>query len=111
MAGLSMAYALTSALVATRATGLGRDVDTSLFDLARTTPAIWRPVSQRRGGAGPSRSAHPVLTLASSSYRRWLGVHHVQQGEVLANLADILGHPEWAEDPRFKPRRPPPPPR
>jgi succinate--hydroxymethylglutarate CoA-transferase len=64
MTGLAMAYALLAALTGARATGEGRDIDVSLFDVALHNTsylATWylnEGVNQSR----LPRSAHPSLT-------------------------------------------------
>ena len=105
MAGLSMAYALTSALVAARATGEGRDVDTSLFDLALHNTsylATWYLNAEVVQDRLP-RSAHPVLTPCQlyATADGWVYIM-CNKEKFWPILADILGHPEWAEDARFK---------
>ena len=105
MAGLSMAYALTSALVAARATGLGRDVDTSLFDLALHNTSYLATWYLNAGVVQDRlpRSAHPVLTPCQlyATADGWVYIM-CNKEKFWPILADILGHPEWAEDPRFK---------
>src|SRR3990170_2441546 len=64
MSGLGLAYALLAALTSARATGTGRDIDVSLFDIAlfnTSYVATWylnEGVVTRR----LPRSAHPALT-------------------------------------------------
>jgi crotonobetainyl-CoA:carnitine CoA-transferase CaiB-like acyl-CoA transferase len=104
MAGLSMAYALTTALVAARSDGQGRDVDTSLFDLAMHTTtylSTWclnADVVQDR----LPRSAHPVLTPCQlyKTADGWIYIM-CNKEKFWPILAEFLGHPEWGSDPRF----------
>jgi succinate--hydroxymethylglutarate CoA-transferase len=63
MTGLAMAYATVSAVLSARATGTGRDIDVSLFDLALTNvsyPATWYLNADHVQGREP-RSGHPSL--------------------------------------------------
>jgi len=64
MTGLGLAYALLAALTAARATGAGRDIDVSLFDMALHNTAYLATWYLNEGvvtGRLP-RSAHPALT-------------------------------------------------
>jgi crotonobetainyl-CoA:carnitine CoA-transferase CaiB-like acyl-CoA transferase len=104
MTGLVASFALLAAITSARATGKGRDVDTSLFDLALFNlnyPGTWYlnagAVTRRE-----KRSAHPSL-VPSQLYRTrdgWLFVM-CNKEKFWALLAAELGHPEWADDPRY----------
>jgi len=104
MTGLVASFGLLAAITSARATGRGRDVDTSLFDLALFNlnyPGTWYlnagAVTQRE-----KRSAHPSL-VPSQLYRTrdgWLFVM-CNKEKFWALLAAELGHPEWATDPRY----------
>ncbi|HWA39957.1 MAG TPA: CoA transferase [Burkholderiales bacterium] len=104
MTGLVASFALLAAITSARATGRGRDVDTSLFDLALFNlnyPATWYlnagAVTRRE-----PRSAHPSL-VPSQLYRTrdgWLFVM-CNKEKFWGLLAKALGRPEWADDPRF----------
>jgi len=102
--GLTAAFALLAAVTGARATGIGRDIDVSLFDVALHNlnyPATWylnAGVEQGR----EARSAHPSLT-PSQLYRTrdgWIMImcNKERFWEVLARE---LGHPEWIADARF----------
>ena len=102
--GLTAAFALLAALTGARATGVGRDIDVSLFDVALHNlnyPATWylnAAVVQGR----EARSAHPSLT-PSQLYRTrdgWIMImcNKERFWQVLANE---LGRPDWIADPRF----------
>jgi len=102
--GLTAAFALLAAVTGARATGEGRDIDVSLFDVALHNlnyPGTWylnKGVVQGR----ETRSAHPSLT-PSQLYRTrdgWLMVM-CNKERFWGVLAGELGHPEWATDPRF----------
>jgi succinate--hydroxymethylglutarate CoA-transferase len=104
MTGLVACFGLLAAVTSARATGKGRDVDTSLFDLALFNlnyPGTWYlnagTVTRRE-----KRSAHPSL-VPSQLYRTrdgWLFVM-CNKEKFWALLATELGHPEWASDPRY----------
>ncbi len=87
MAGVFAATALLGGIIAARASGVGRDVDVSLFDTALSNLnylAAWFLNGGHAQGREP-RGAHPSLT-PSQLYRTRgrLDLHHVQQAEVLA---------------------------
>jgi crotonobetainyl-CoA:carnitine CoA-transferase CaiB-like acyl-CoA transferase len=104
MTGLTAAFALTSGIIGARASGKGMDLDTSLFDTALhnlSYLATWYLNAGVNQGREP-RSAHPSLT-PSQLYRTgdgWLFVM-CNKEKFWPILAEALGHPEWATDPRF----------
>lgn len=104
MTGVVACLALVSAVLGARATGRGRDVDTSLFDLALFNlnyPGTWYLNAGTVQGREP-RSAHPSL-VPSQLYRTadgWIFVM-CNKEKFWPLLAAELGHPEWAEDERF----------
>jgi crotonobetainyl-CoA:carnitine CoA-transferase CaiB-like acyl-CoA transferase len=104
MTGLVACFALLAGIHSARATGRGRDLDTSLFDLALFNlnyPGTWylnAGAVQRR----EKRSAHPSL-VPSQLYRTkdgWIFVM-CNKEKFWGVLAGELGHPEWAADPRY----------
>ena len=104
MTGVVAALALVSAVLGARATGRGRDIDTSLFDLALFNlnyPGTWYLNAGALQGREP-RSAHPSL-VPSQLYRTadgWIFVM-CNKEKFWPLLAAELGHPEWAGEPRF----------
>jgi crotonobetainyl-CoA:carnitine CoA-transferase CaiB-like acyl-CoA transferase len=104
MTGLVACFGMLAAITSARSSGKGRDVDTSLFDLALFNlnyPGTWYlnagAVTRRE-----KRSAHPSL-VPSQLYRTrdgWLFVM-CNKEKFWALLAAELGHPEWSTDPRF----------
>jgi succinate---hydroxymethylglutarate CoA-transferase len=104
MAGLMAAFALVSGIVGARATGRGMDLDVSLFDTALhnlTYLAAWYLNGGHVQGREP-RGAHPSLT-PSQLYRTrdgWIFIM-CNKEKFWPVLAERLGHPEWANDPRF----------
>jgi succinate---hydroxymethylglutarate CoA-transferase len=105
MTGLGLAYALLAALTAARATGIGRDIDVSLFDMALHNVnylATWylnEGVITRR----LPRSAHPALTPCQLYRTRdgWIYLM-CNKEKFWPALCEKLKHPDWAADPRFR---------
>ncbi|NQU61525.1 MAG: CoA transferase [Rhodospirillales bacterium] len=105
MTGLGLAYAALCGIIRARASGEGGDLDVSLFDVALSNlgyPAMWYlnagHVQERLG-----RSAHPSLTPCQlyKTADGWIYLM-CNKEKFWPALADALGHPEWADDPRFK---------
>jgi len=102
MTVLSAAFGLLDGVMKARATGVGFDVDTSLFDVAvhnLNYPGAWYlNAGAVTGRAAPS--AHPTL-VPSQLYRTqdgWLFVM-CNKEKFWPLLARELGHPEWIDDP------------
>jgi succinate---hydroxymethylglutarate CoA-transferase len=104
MTGLALAYAVLAGLTGARATGRGRDMDVSLFDVALCNtayPAIWYlnegHVQQRL-----PRSAHPSLTPCQLYTTRdgWIFIM-CNKEKFWPDLCRVLGRKEWANDARF----------
>jgi succinate--hydroxymethylglutarate CoA-transferase len=104
MTGLAMAYALLAALTGARATGEGRDIDVSLFDVALHNTsylATWylnEGVNQSR----LPRSAHPSLTPCQlyKTADDWIFLM-CNKEKFWPILCEMIGCPEWSEDVRF----------
>lgn len=102
--GFVAAIALLAALHAARRDGIGGDCDVSLYDTAISLlnyPAAWH----LNAGFQPERtrhSAHPSLVpfQAFEAADGWLIIGCAKE-KFWQRLTDQLGHPEWAEDPRF----------
>jgi succinate---hydroxymethylglutarate CoA-transferase len=104
MTGLGLAYALLAALTSARATGTGRDIDVSLFDMALHNTAYLATWYLNEGvvtGRLP-RSAHPALTPCQL-YRTRNGWIYLMcnKEKFWPALCEKLGRPDWSEDPRF----------
>jgi len=104
MTGTTAAMALLAGLVEARASGRGRDLDVSLFDVALHNlayVATWYlnggVVTQRE-----PRSSHPSLTPSQlcRTADGWLFIM-CNKEKFWGVLADAVGKPEWASDPRF----------
>jgi crotonobetainyl-CoA:carnitine CoA-transferase CaiB-like acyl-CoA transferase len=105
MTGLFAAFALVSGVLEARATGKGRDLDVSLFDCALQNLsylATWYLNEGHVQGREP-RSAHPSL-VPSQLYRTHDGFIFIMcnKEKFWPILCDRLGHPEWAQDSRFR---------
>ena len=105
MTGLGLAYALLAALTAARATGVGRDIDVSLFDMALHNTcylATWYLNDGVVTGRLP-RSAHPSLTPCQLYRTRdgWIYLM-CNKEKFWPALCEKLGRPEWSEDARFR---------
>lgn len=105
MTGTMSALGLVSAIVGARASGVGRDVDVSLFDVAMhnlSYLATWYLNEGVVTGRAP-RSAHPSLT-PSQLYRTrdgWIFIM-CNKEKFFGVLCELIGRPEWATDPRFE---------
>jgi crotonobetainyl-CoA:carnitine CoA-transferase CaiB-like acyl-CoA transferase len=104
MTGLAAAFALLAGILGARATGQGRDLDTSLFDLALFNlnyPGTWYLNAGHVQGR-EKRGGHPSLVPSQLFRTRdgWLFVM-CNKEKFWALLAAALGHAEWATDPRF----------
>jgi crotonobetainyl-CoA:carnitine CoA-transferase CaiB-like acyl-CoA transferase len=105
MSGLGLAYALLAALTAARATGAGRDIDVSLFDMALINTAYQATWYLNEGvvtGRLP-RSAHPALTPCQLYRTRdgWIYIM-CNKEKFWPALCEKLGRPEWIADTRFR---------
>ena len=97
VAGIAAAYAHKLQ------TGTGQIVDTSLLEAA-LQQTYWHAAIHFATGAspGPSGSAH-LLTAPYQAFRAsdgWINIGGANQAN-WERIADVLGHPEWREDPRF----------
>jgi len=105
MTGLGLAYALLAALTAARATGIGRDIDVSLFDMALHNVsylATWYLNEGVETGRLP-RSAHPALTPCQLYRTRdgWIYLM-CNKEKFWPALCEKLERIEWSEDARFR---------
>jgi crotonobetainyl-CoA:carnitine CoA-transferase CaiB-like acyl-CoA transferase len=104
MTGLALAYALLAGLTGARASGEGRDMDVSLFDIALANtayPAIWY-LNEGHVQERLPRSAHPSLTPCQLYPTRDGFIFIMCNKEKFwPELCRMLGHEEWAKDARF----------
>jgi len=104
MTGLAMAYSAVSAILSARATGVGRDIDVNLFDLALSNvsyPATWYLNTGHNQGREP-RSGHPSLTPCAQYKTKdgWIFLM-CNKEKFWPALCEEIGKPEWGTDPRF----------
>ena len=104
MTGLALAYAVLAGLTGARATGAGRDIDVSLFDIALANtayPATWY-LNEGAVQERLPRSAHPSLTPCQL-YKTGDGWIYLMcnKEKFWPALCRALGQGAWAEDPRF----------
>ena len=104
MTGTTAAMALLAGLVDAQATGRGRDLDVSLFDVALHNlayVATW----YLNGGIVTNReprSSHPSLTPSQLCRTKdgWLFIM-CNKEKFWTALAEAVGKPEWATDPEY----------
>jgi succinate---hydroxymethylglutarate CoA-transferase len=105
MTGLFAAFALLSGIIAARETGVGRDIDVSLFDCALQNLnylATWYLNEGHRQGREP-RSSHPSLT-PSQLYRTRDGYIFIMcnKEKFWPVLCEMIDRPELGNDPSFR---------
>ncbi len=104
MTGLVAAFGLLAAVCSARATGVGSDVDTSLFDVSihnLNYPGTWYLNAGATTHRVP-RSGHPSL-VPSQLFRTadgWIFVM-CNKEKFWPLLCNALGHEDWATDARF----------
>jgi crotonobetainyl-CoA:carnitine CoA-transferase CaiB-like acyl-CoA transferase len=102
-AGLLAAVGILAAWAHRLSTGRGQLVDTSLMEAA-LQQTYWHAASYFATGEspGPLGSAH-ILTAPYQAFAArdgWIVIGGANQAN-WERIADVLGHPEWREDPRF----------
>ena len=104
MTGLGLAYSVAIGVLSARETGMGRDMDISLFDTALFNlcyPGTWylnAGVNQQR----EPRSGHPSLVPCAlyTTQDGWIYIM-CNKEKFWPALCDAIERPEWADDPRF----------
>jgi len=105
MTGLGLAYAVLAGLTGVRSTGMGQDMDVSLFDFALSNTnylAAWY-LNEGFCQSRLPRSAHPSL-VPCQLYRTaddWIFLM-CNKEKFWPALCDALARPDWKSDPRFK---------
>ncbi|NDP44045.1 MAG: CoA transferase [Aromatoleum sp.] len=102
-AGILAVVGILAAFAYKQRTGRGQIVDTSLFEAA-LQQTYWHAASYFATGESPAPtgSAH-LLTAPYQAFRArdgWLNIGGANQAN-WERIADVLGHPEWRDDPRF----------
>ena len=107
IAGLTASFAISSALVAQRATGLGRFIDVSLLE--STLAAMgWVVSNHLNAGIDPEPMGNENFTAApSGTFRTATGPLNIAANEQkqFEKLCDIIGRPELKIDVRFSDRQ------
>ncbi len=104
MTGLVAAFGLLAGVLHARETGVGQDIDTSLFDVALHNlnyPGTWF-LNKGVVTGRTERSGHPSL-VPSQLYRTadgWIFVM-CNKEKFWPILARALGRPEWIDDPEL----------
>ena len=104
MTGLTASFALLAGVLSARETGIGRDLEVSLFDVALYNLnylAAWYLNEGHNQGREP-RSGHPSLVPSQLFRTRdgWIFIM-CNKEKFWPALAEALEHPEWAADPDF----------
>lgn len=104
MTGLALAYAVLAGVTGARSTGVGRDMDVSLFDIAISNlayPAMWY-LNEGHEQTRTERSAHPVLTPCQlyATADGWIYLM-CNKEKFWPVLCEVLGRDDWAADKRF----------
>ncbi|HUH95078.1 MAG TPA: CoA transferase [Casimicrobiaceae bacterium] len=102
-AGILAFGGIVAAYVHKLKTGRGQIVDTSLMEAA-LQQTYWHAAIYFATGQspGPTGSAH-VLTAPYQAFRvrdGWINIGGANQAN-WERIAEVLGHPEWRDDPRF----------
>lgn len=104
MTGLALAYSVLAGITGARASGEGRDMDVSLFDIALSNlgyPAIWY-LNEGHVTERYARSAHPALTPCQLYKTKdgWIYLM-CNKEKFWPALCHAIGRDDWAQDPRF----------
>jgi crotonobetainyl-CoA:carnitine CoA-transferase CaiB-like acyl-CoA transferase len=102
-AGILAVVGILAAYAHKQKTGQGQVVDTSLMEAA-LQQTYWHAAIYFATGqsAGPTGSAH-LLTAPYQAFQAsdgWINIGGANQAN-WERIAEVLGHPEWREDPRF----------
>jgi crotonobetainyl-CoA:carnitine CoA-transferase CaiB-like acyl-CoA transferase len=105
MTGLGLAYAVLAALTAARESGVGRDMDVSLFDMALANTsylAAWY-LNEGHEQTRLPRSAHPSLTPCQLYPTKdgWIFIM-CNKEKFWPTLCELVEQPDWVSDPRFQ---------
>jgi crotonobetainyl-CoA:carnitine CoA-transferase CaiB-like acyl-CoA transferase len=103
-AGILAVVGILAAYTHKQRTGQGQVVETSLMEAA-LQQTYWHAAIQFATGTspGPTGSAH-ILTAPYQAFHAkdgWLNIGGANQAN-WERIADVLGHPEWRDDPRFR---------
>lgn len=102
---IASAYGMAAGIIKALRTGEGCDIDVSLYDTMASMMSymsawhLTRGFEMQREPAG----SHPTL-VPSQNFQTsdgWIVIMCAKE-VFFQNLADLFGHPEWKEDPRFE---------
>ncbi len=102
--GSWVAMAVLAALLRRGETGRGGIVDTSLFETALGWMAFYLPIWSASGNV-PGKTGSGMLMIAPyQAFPTSDGELIIAAGNdnLFRKLAEVMGHPEWANDPRFR---------
>jgi crotonobetainyl-CoA:carnitine CoA-transferase CaiB-like acyl-CoA transferase len=102
-AGILAVVGILAAYAHKQKTGQGQVVETSLMEAA-LQQTYWHAAIQFATGTcpGPTGSAH-ILTAPYQAFHArdgWINIGGANQAN-WERIAEVLGHPEWRDDPRF----------
>jgi len=105
MTGTTAAMGVLAGVLGARASGVGRDIDVSLFDVALHNlcyVATWYENAGKAVGR-EKRSAHPSLTPSQLYKTRdgWIFIM-CNKEKFWGVLANCIGKPEWADAPQYR---------
>ena len=105
MTGLGLAYAVLAALTSARASGVGRDMDVSLFDMALANTNYVSAWYLNKGHSQDRlpRSAHPSLTPCQlyPTGDGWIFIM-CNKEKFWPALCELIERPDWVSDPCFR---------
>jgi succinate---hydroxymethylglutarate CoA-transferase len=105
MTGLGLAYIIAAGVVGARSSGIGQDLDVSLFDVALSNlgyPATWY-LNEGHVQTRLPRSGHPSLTPCQLYLTKDGSIFIMCNKEKFwPNLCLAIERHEWSDDPRFK---------
>jgi len=105
MTGLGLAYAVLAALTSARTSGVGRDMDVSLFDMALANTNYVSAWYLNKGHSQDRlpRSAHPSLTPCQlyPTDDGWIFIM-CNKEKFWPALCELIERPEWVSDPCFR---------
>lgn len=101
--GMWAVIGIQAALLQRRATGVGATVDVSLFETAVAWMTMYAAQYQASGAVPGSNGSGQAGIVPYRAYRTADGDLVVAAGNngLFSRLCGVLGHPEWAADPRF----------
>ena len=102
--GIYSAFAIACALLDRERTGKGHVIETSLMTSAYAAMS-WLLVEQAAAQRNRTRTGNRAQSSGPSDIFRtrdgWIVVQVLGTG-MFARIANLVGHPEWIDDPRFK---------